>query len=84
MRPSHNSFLSIILESVAGPVQSSIAVNHPYADGRVECKKSLSEAAALLVLQRKILFKRIVCPCTVWYCSPPTPKPMVGLSTRET
>ena len=62
MRPSHNSFLSIILESVAGPVQSSIAVNHPYADGRVEWKKSVNEAVALLVLESTMLLKRIGCP----------------------
>ena len=40
------------------PVQCGIAVPHPYAVGRVECKRDLNASRALLFLERTILLKR--------------------------
>jgi len=55
MCPAHYSFFSLLLKSIGRLVQFCIAVPHPYADVRVDCKDGLNASRALLVLERTIL-----------------------------
>ena len=62
------------------PHKSGIAVTHPYADGRVECKDGLNASRALLVLEHIIIKDRV--PPYSLVLQSPTPTPMVGLGAR--
>ena len=66
MRPVQYLFLSILLKSLGLTPCSQVLRslrNHPYVDGRVECKEDLNASRALLVLEHNI--KKEWCECPV-------------------